>query len=491
MATRRRRLPGDAVLKAETKLRFPRPAFLSRLRSYSAPEVAANNKYRQLFSGIPSWSSWVEEVLEELLQVPGGSELAVTLANDLDSENTRSFVFTQKEVSIGRGTDNDISLHLQSISRRHARIFERGEDFFVEDLRSAGGTYVNRRKLDPDHPCRLRAGDEVLIFPYVLQVTPRDLWSRDEQVRLSYSSTLTSLDAAEFAASFSSEMCLFQISVHPEMGHVLLAMNRLLVQTIIARLLRSREASLLETDQELLEFIAACVLERANRALQYPFECSLSPLRGNVQNSEAGLKLEAFVRLSEAHGCIRLFLPGSFLEKTPKRERSLPNHLKTRLTWRLSLRIGFAEIESGELEQVAAGDILIYTSSCALVLPSAPQERGWRVARDESNPQRFSIEHFDEWSYAMPAEETQGEAPEKKGAADLAALPVRVHVVIGYVDMDLRKLENLVEGSIVEMDGENRGTVQLVAGETVLGSGELVGLEDHRLGVQVTRWREQ
>lgn len=483
------------MLKAETKLRFPRAGFLSRLRNYSASEVAANNKYRQLFSDMPSWSSWVQEVLEELLQVPGGSELAVTLVNDLDSENTRSLVFTQKEVSIGRGADNDISFHLQSISRRHARIFERNGDYFIEDLRSSGGTYMNRRKLDPNHPCPLRAGDEVLIFPYVLQVTPKNLWSRDEQIRLSYSSALTSLDAAQFAGGFGGEMCLFQIGIHPEMGQILLAMNRPLLQTVIARLLRSSEISLVETDQELLEFVAACVLEKANRALQYPFECSLSPLRGETQSSEMGLKLEVFVRLSEAHGCIRLFLPGNFLEKTPKRERSLPSQVKTALIWRLSLRIGFAEIEAGELEQVEAGDILVYTSGCALVLPArghgAPQERGWRVARDESDACRFSIEHFHEWSYAMPTEEIQGEAQEQTGAADLTALPVRVHVVLGYVDMNLKELENLLEGSIVELDGENRGTVQLVAGETVLGSGELVELEDHRLGVQVTRWREQ
>jgi type III secretion system YscQ/HrcQ family protein len=169
--------------------------------------------------------------------------------------------------------------------------------------------------------------------------------------------------------------------------------------------------------------------------------------------------------------------------------------MKTALTWRLSLHLGFTGIEAAALEQVEPGDILIYTSRCELVLPAsergATHERGWRVVQDEASTHRFSVEHFHEWSSAMPTEDTHDETNQELAAADLRALPVRVHVVLGYVDMDLKQLEDLTEGSIVELDAENRGTAQLVAGETVLGSGELVELEDHRLGVQITRWREQ
>lgn len=494
-ATCTRHLLGDVVPRADTEAMLPRPEFLARLRRYTAGEVAVNNKYRQLFSGLPSWSSWVEDVLQDLLQVPGGSQVAVTVINELDGEDNRNLVFTQKEVSIGRGPDNDISLHLQSISRKHARMFERHGDYFIEDLHSTAGTYVNRRKVDPDRASPLRPGDEVLIFPYVLKVTPRDLWNHDEQVQLTYSSMPMSLHAAEFAAEFSSEMCLFRIDVHPGMGQILLAMSRPLVQTMIARLLRGREVGLVEADRELLEFVAACVLERANRALAWPFECSLNPLRGEVTSNETGLKIEVAVRLTQAHGCIRLFLPGSFLEQIPKQERSLSSWMKAALLWRLSLRAGFADIEAAELQQVEAGDVLVYTPRYELVLPidrrRAVQERGWRVTQNEANARQFFIEHFYEWSQTMPEEGTQSETKQQNGVATLADLPVRVHVVLGCVDLDLKHLEDLAEGSIVELEGESQGTVQLVTGNTVLGSGELVELDDHRLGVQVTRWRER
>jgi type III secretion system YscQ/HrcQ family protein len=487
------------MLKLKTMPHSRKPTFLQRLKKYSTSDVLANNTYRQVFLDTPSWSSWIEDTFKELLQVPSGNELHVTLHNELDSEQTQTLIFMQREISIGRAAENDISLPLQSISRHHARIFEKHGDFFVEDMRSVSGTYVNRRKLDPSHPCRLSAGDEVLMFPYILRVESRDLWKSDETVRLTYSSSQVLVDTGGFASGFGPETCLFQISVHPEMGYLLLAVSMPLVETIIARLLRSNEIRLVDSDKELVEFVAACVLERANLMLHFPFECSLMPLPQSPSANEMGLMLEAFVKLSDARGCIRIFAPEALLQRAPKAKESLPSWMKTSLKWRLALRVGFVDLETRDFEQMEPGDILLYTSSCDLVLPTqqsgGAQQRGWRIMRDESDARRFSIEHFHEWSTAMPAdemhEETNTGASASTGMADLSTLPVRLHIVLGHVDMDLSVLEGLKTGSIIQLDADTHGAVQLVVGETVFGSGELVELEDDRLGIQITRWREQ
>jgi type III secretion system YscQ/HrcQ family protein len=483
------------MLKLKAMPRSRKPDFLRRLKKYSASEVVANNAYRQVFLDMPSWSSWVEDAFKELLQVPCGSELHVALHNELDKEQTQTFVFMQREISIGRAAENDIALPLQSISRHHARIFEKDGDLFVEDLRSVSGTFMNHRKLDLAHPVRLSTEDEVRMSPYVLRVESKDIWKPDETVRLTYSSSRVLLDISRFASSFGPETCLFQISVHPEMGHLLVAVSRSLAETIVARLLRSAGISLVVSDKELLEFAAACVLERANRTLQFPFECSLTPLPQNPHPNEAGLILEAFVKLSESRGCVRLFVPETLLQRAPKRRETLPAWIRTSLKWRLTVRIGFVDLETRDLEQLEAGDILLYISCYDLVLPtqqhSDTHQRGWRIAKDESTARRFSVEHFHEWSTAMPTDETREEINTDKGTADLSALPVRLHIVLGFVDMDMNGLETLTAGSIVELDADTHGTVQLVAGETVLGSGELVELEDDQLGVQITRWREQ
>jgi diguanylate cyclase (GGDEF)-like protein len=49
---------------------------------------------------------------------------------------------------LGRGEDCDIRLHDHSVSRRHARIEATPDGYFVHDLQSTNGTFVNDRQLD-------------------------------------------------------------------------------------------------------------------------------------------------------------------------------------------------------------------------------------------------------------------------------------------------------------------------------------------------------
>ncbi len=45
------------------------------------------------------------------------------------------------------------------LSRRHARLFVRDNQFWVEDLHSVNLTYLNNQKLDPEQPQRVKDGD--------------------------------------------------------------------------------------------------------------------------------------------------------------------------------------------------------------------------------------------------------------------------------------------------------------------------------------------
>jgi len=50
------------------------------------------------------------------------------------------------------------------VSRRHARIFYREGRFWIEDLGSLNGTFVNRGpRLHPHQPVPLRHGDEIIV----------------------------------------------------------------------------------------------------------------------------------------------------------------------------------------------------------------------------------------------------------------------------------------------------------------------------------------
>ncbi len=65
------------------------------------------------------------------------------------------------QVIIGRLPDCDIILPDRQVSRRHARIFRQGDTYFIEDLGSKNGTWVNGHPLTDVRP--LEDGDEIQI----------------------------------------------------------------------------------------------------------------------------------------------------------------------------------------------------------------------------------------------------------------------------------------------------------------------------------------
>jgi diguanylate cyclase (GGDEF)-like protein len=75
---------------------------------------------------------------------------------------------TPREITIGRDDDNDIYVPLHTISRRHARIFVREQEHYVEDLDSTNGTFLNEQELDRPEPLLngdlLRCGGAVFKF---------------------------------------------------------------------------------------------------------------------------------------------------------------------------------------------------------------------------------------------------------------------------------------------------------------------------------------
>ncbi len=85
----------------------------------------------------------------------------------------KEFPLSEDESHIGRwdadgGIFPDVDLDSDDpeakVSRRHARITRRGEQYYIEDLGSTNGTFLNRgRRLLPGDRQSLRDGDEVIV----------------------------------------------------------------------------------------------------------------------------------------------------------------------------------------------------------------------------------------------------------------------------------------------------------------------------------------
>jgi pSer/pThr/pTyr-binding forkhead associated (FHA) protein len=67
--------------------------------------------------------------------------------------------------TIGRSPDAEVFLDDVTVSRNHALVVRRRDGFYVDDLGSLNGTYVNRRRIESH---RLQNGDELQVGKYKL-----------------------------------------------------------------------------------------------------------------------------------------------------------------------------------------------------------------------------------------------------------------------------------------------------------------------------------
>lgn len=69
-----------------------------------------------------------------------------------------SFDLDQERLSLGRGPENNIQIDDPSISNRHLRLERREGRFFVEDLKSTNGTFMNGEMITPGKPVEVKEG---------------------------------------------------------------------------------------------------------------------------------------------------------------------------------------------------------------------------------------------------------------------------------------------------------------------------------------------
>jgi pSer/pThr/pTyr-binding forkhead associated (FHA) protein len=76
-----------------------------------------------------------------------------------------TFPLEQDRLTVGRRPESDIFLDDVTVSRDHAILVRRNADYYLDDLGSLNGTYVNRSRIESH---RLTHGDELQIGKYKL-----------------------------------------------------------------------------------------------------------------------------------------------------------------------------------------------------------------------------------------------------------------------------------------------------------------------------------
>lgn len=79
-------------------------------------------------------------------------------------------IASAESVIIGRHPDCDFVLGDDFSSSRHARLFRRGSEWFIEDLESRNGTFLSGYRID--QPERVRAGADIRMGRTTVRLVP-------------------------------------------------------------------------------------------------------------------------------------------------------------------------------------------------------------------------------------------------------------------------------------------------------------------------------
>ena len=94
--------------------------------------------------------------------VAGGAALVIRAGGGRAGE---SFALEGDRLTVGRRPDSDIFLDDVTVSRDHAVLVRRGDEYHLDDCGSLNGTYVNRKRIESH---KLADGDELQIGKYKL-----------------------------------------------------------------------------------------------------------------------------------------------------------------------------------------------------------------------------------------------------------------------------------------------------------------------------------
>jgi len=125
-----------------------------------------------------------------------------------DGEGLRNEVYPLGETTtLGRAVDAAIVLAGQAVSREHARIVSTDDGYFIEDLNSGNGTYLNGEKIQR---ARLHQDDIITLHNYTLEFVDDAKPGHDRPGALGPSAWLdtgtlvATLSSEDFASSFST-----------------------------------------------------------------------------------------------------------------------------------------------------------------------------------------------------------------------------------------------------------------------------------------------
>ncbi len=88
----------------------------------------------------------------------------------MPDKSVQNFKMKPDGLTIGRSAENDISIDLSGVSRKHARIDFDGQNYLIRDLKSLNGTFLEKKRLPAETPHNWLPGENLRIGDAWLRV---------------------------------------------------------------------------------------------------------------------------------------------------------------------------------------------------------------------------------------------------------------------------------------------------------------------------------
>ena len=105
--------------------------------------------------------------LDELkMPIKSGQDCLVVIYSSDARQFGKRHLLNEEPITLGRGSENSLQLENDSVSRRHCRVEKRGRHWYIVDLDSTNGSYVNDELVSD---IQLRRGDQVKVGDTILK----------------------------------------------------------------------------------------------------------------------------------------------------------------------------------------------------------------------------------------------------------------------------------------------------------------------------------
>ncbi|MCU0228770.1 MAG: FliM/FliN family flagellar motor switch protein [Bryobacterales bacterium] len=462
------------------------------LPRYSSAELQLVNWGQRFVRPASDWESHLRGALGDLLETPDQKEWVVHVKHWMDRSRPAAQVpFDRDTITIGREEGGGIVLPESSVNREHARLLQRGEGFYLEDLGSRLGTFIGDLKLLPHTPTHLAPGCTFTIFPYSLEVTSRYRWKREERFRVHTSQT-RACSWRDALVLQSADAITVSLSFPPASGFGSFSITGRLLDELIQGMLGKDHlsaAGLLGTDAGCVDYVFASLSERLRAELAWPFVAELgswlAPVR--IAPDTRGLFVSAQIGIRNCTGVVRLFLPFSLLDSM-RALASSPVAVETwkELDWSCIVDLATVPLAACDVRNLAPGDTVMLQPRPRLLLPG--DRAAWSCQALDSNFRRLRLHNSLE---RIPRLETHSDPPTAQSTLEreLQELPVLLQVLLGEKRFTLAELQALTAGVLIDLERTEAEPVSIAVNGKVLGSGELVRIEEH-LGVRVLGWNQ-